>query len=47
MPFSSLSNDFAVIRIVTRQGAPPIPADAQLSETCQKVPKPLTLNPET
>ena len=32
MPFSSLSNDFAVIRSVTRDGAPPIPADANLSQ---------------
>ena len=35
MPFSSLSNDFAVIRSVTRDGAPPIPTDANLTELCQ------------
>ena len=28
------SNDFAVIRSVTRDGAPPIPADAHLSPIC-------------
>ena len=36
MPFSSFSNDFAVMHNVMRRGAPPIPADAHLSPRCQQ-----------